>query len=121
MAEGLMRHLGGDRFEAFSAGIEGGRVHPRAVQAMAELGIDISGHQSQPMSDYAGDPMDYIVTTCDEAQEACPAWPGGGQMLHWGFPDPASATGSEEEISAVFRSVRDAIADRIQRFLADVG
>ena len=121
MAEGLMRHLGGDRFEALSAGIEGGRVHPRAVWAMAEMGIDISGHQSQPMSDYTNEPMDYVVTTCDEALEACPAWPGGGQMLHWGFPDPASATGTEEEITAFFRTVRDAIADCIRQFLADAG
>jgi len=117
MAEGLMRHLAGDRFEAVSAGVERGLVHPRAIAAMAEIGIDISGHQSQPMSDYMGQALDYVITTCSEALEACPVWPGVGQMLHWGFPDPAGAAGAEEEVKAVFRAVRDAIADRIRQFL----
>ncbi len=117
MAEGLMRHLAGERYEALSAGVEQGRVHPRAVAAMAGIGIDISGQRSQPMSDYADRPIDIVVTTCDEAVEACPVWPNAGRMLHWGFPDPASAEGAEEEVVAFFRTVRDAIADRIRQFL----
>ena len=121
MAEGLMRRLGGDRFEPFSAGIEAGRVHPLAIRAMAELGIDISGHRSKAAGELAGQQFDYVVTTCDEAQEACPAWPGGGEMLHWGFPDPAATTGPEEERMAVFRQVRDAIAARVRELLRHAG
>ena len=116
MAEGLMRRLGGERFEAFSAGLDARPVHPLAIRAMAESGIDISGQRSKTIEELEEKDLDYVVTTCDEAQEACPTWPGG-QMLHWSFSDPAAASGPDEERMAVFRQVRDAIAARIREFL----
>jgi len=117
MAEGLMRQTAGERFEAHSAGLEARGVNPLAIRAMEEIGIDVSTHRSKTIDELGDQPFDYVVTTCDEAQEACPRWPGGGRMLHWGFPDPAAATGSEEERMAVFRQVRDSIAARIREFL----
>jgi arsenate reductase len=117
MAEGLMRRMGASRFEAASAGLEARGVHPLAVRAMAELGIDIAGQSSKIISELDNAHFDYVVTTCAEAQEACPAWPGSGQTLHWSFPDPAAAAGTDEEQMAVFREVRDAIAARIRKFL----
>jgi len=117
MAEGLMRRAADDRFEVFSAGVEARGVHPLAVRVMAELGIDISGQRSKTIEELNEREFDYVVTTCDEAHDACPRWPGRAEMLHWNFPDPTAATGSEEERMAVFRQVRDAIAARIREFL----
>lgn len=117
MAEGWLRHLAGDRFEAASAGTEATRVRPLAVRAMGEEGIDISGHESKTLERYLPEPWDYVITVCDDANEACPLFPGGRRRLHWSFPDPSKATGSEEEQLAVYRRVRDAIRDRIEREL----
>jgi arsenate reductase (thioredoxin) len=117
MAEGLMRAAAGDRVEAASAGLEAASVHPLAIRVMAELGVDISRQRSKTLAEFEGQPFDTVVTTCDEAQEACPRWPGKARMLHWGFPDPAAAQGTEEERLDVFRSVRDAIRERIAAFL----
>ena len=117
MAEALLRHLAGDRFEAYSAGTEATHVRPLAVRAMAELGIDISGQQSKTLDRYLGEPFDAVITVCDQANEACPVFFGARERLHWSFPDPSRATGSEDEQLAVYRSVRDAIRERIEREL----
>jgi arsenate reductase len=113
-AEGLLRQLGRDRFEAYSAGTEATRVRPLAIRAMAELGIDISGQESKTLDRYLGEPFDAVITVCDQAAEACPVFPGARNRLHWSFPDPSKATGTEEEQLAVYRQVRDDIAQHIR-------
>jgi len=122
MAEGLLRARGGTRYTVFSAGTHPRIVHPLAVQAMAELGIDISeasGYRAKGMEEFVtAPPMDLVVTVCDEAAEECPYFPHARHQEHWGFPDPSKAIGTEEERLAVFRQVRDAIAERIYAFLA---
>jgi arsenate reductase len=119
MAEGLLRHLAGDRFEAMSAGTEATHVRPLAVRAMDELGIDISGQESKTLDTYLGEPFDYVITVCDDANEACPIFPGAKKRLHWSFEDPSSAPGTEEDRLNVFRTVRDRIRARIDRELVD--
>jgi len=113
MAEGLLRHLYGDRFQAYSAGLAPSQVHPYAVKVMAEIGIDISKHTSKSLRDFLGERFDVAVTVCDEAKEACPVLPGASKQLHWSLLDPSEAMGREEEVLEVFRKVRDAIKDRI--------
>jgi arsenate reductase len=117
MAEGLLRHLGGSRFEAHSAGTEATHVRPLAVAAMHELGIDIAGQQSKTLERYLTQPFDKVITVCDQANEACPVFFGARERLHWSFPDPSRATGTEDEQLTVYREVRDAIRDRIDREL----
>lgn len=117
MAEGLLRHLGGDRFEAASAGTNPVGLNPLAVTAMKEIGIDISGHRSKHLEMYRSERFDHVVTVCDRAKESCPIFPGISAMLHWSFEDPAAAQGSEEERLAAFRDVRDQIKRRILLFL----
>ena len=117
MAEGLLRQLGGDRFEVYSAGTEATRIRPLAIKAMAELGIDISGQESKTLDRYLEEPFDKVITVCDDANESCPVFFGAKERLHWSFPDPSKATGTEEEQLAVFRSVRDAVRERIEREL----
>ena len=119
MAEGLLRHLAGDRFEAHSAGTEASHVRPLAIRAMEEIGVDISGQESKTLERYLGVPFDYVITVCDDANEACPFFPGATNRLHWSLPDPSAAKGTEEERLAVFRSVRDALRDRVQAELVD--
>ena len=114
MAEGLLRHLAGDLFEVMSAGTEATHVRPLAVRAMQELAIDISGQESKTLERYLGEPFDYVVTVCDEANEACPVFPGAKRRLHWSFKDPSQATGGEEERLRAFRTVRDEIKERIE-------
>jgi arsenate reductase len=121
MAEGLLRRLAGDRFEVMSAGTEATFVRPEAVMAMAELGIDISGQESKTLDRYLGEPFDYVVTVCDDANEACPVFPGATNRLHWSFRDPSRATGTGEERLAVFRAVRDEILARIENELLPSG
>src|SRR5215471_15007078 len=94
MAEGLLRHLDGERFEVFSAGTEATFVRPLAIRAMAELGIDISRQQSKTLDRYLGDRFDAVSTVCDQANESCPVFAGARQRLHWSFPDPSTAQGS---------------------------
>ena len=118
MAEGLLRHLAGDRFEAMSAGTEATHVRPLAVRAMEEIGVDISGQVSKTLDRYLNEPFDHVITVCDDANEACPFFPGAQRRLHWSFEDPSNAEGTEEERLAVFRSVRDRIRERIQDDLA---
>jgi arsenate reductase (thioredoxin) len=114
MAEGLLRNLAGDRFEVMSAGTVATHVRPLAIRAMDELGIDISGQKSKTLERYLGEPFDFVITVCDDANEACPVFPGAKRRLHWSFEDPAQATGSEEERLRVFQSVRDEIRERIE-------
>ncbi len=109
MAEGLLRARGGERFEVFSAGsAPSGTVHPGAIAALAEIGIDIRAHRSKSLREFTGQPFDYVLTVCDRAAEACPIFPGSGQRVHHNFTDPAAAP--PEEQAAVFARVRDEIA-----------
>jgi arsenate reductase len=117
MAEGLLRHFGGERFEAFSAGTEATQVRPLAIRAMAELGIDISRQESKTLDRYLGEPFDEVITVCDRAAEACPVFPGALRRRHWSFEDPSKATGSETEQLAVYRRIRDEIHSRIEEEL----
>jgi arsenate reductase len=119
MAEGLLRHLAGDRFEAHSAGTEATHVRPLAIRAMNEIGVDISEQESKTLERYLGEPFDYVITVCDDANESCPFFPGAKKRLHWSLPDPSAAKGSEEERLAVFLSVRDQLRDRVRTELVD--
>lgn len=125
MAEGLLRARGGSRYAVYSAGTHPRPLHPLAIQAMAEIGSDISkaaGHHAKAIEAFAHQPpMDLVVTVCDEAAEACPYFPRARRQEHWGFPDPSAATGTMEERLAVFRQVRDAIAVRIGLWLTQTG
>jgi arsenate reductase len=114
MAEGFLRASGGDRFEVASAGIESRGVHPFAIQAMAEAGVDISTQESKTIDRYLSEPFDLVITVCDEAAEACPVFPNAGERRHWSFPDPSAAIGDDERRFAVFAEVRDAIRERIE-------
>jgi arsenate reductase len=107
MAEGLVNHDLHGRVQAFSAGVRPSRVNPRAIQVMAELGIDLSQQRSKPVADLKDEQFDLVVTVCDHAAAQCPMFPGNAEILHISFPDPAQATGTEEEIMATFRRVRD--------------
>jgi arsenate reductase (thioredoxin) len=117
MAEGILRDLAGDRFEVTSAGTEATHVRPLAIRAMDEISIDISGQESKTLERYLGEPFDYVITVCDEANEACPFFPGADKRLHWSFEDPSRAEGSEDERLAIFRRVRDEIRERIEQEL----
>lgn len=121
MAEGLLRRLGGERYEAHSAGTRATRVRPLAIRAMAEVGIDIARQESKTLDRYLGQPFDLVVTVCDEANEACPVFPGARRRWHWSFPDPSKATGTEAEQLATYRAVRDAIRARIEREILPAG
>ena len=116
MAEGLLRAWAGDRFEALSAGVEATEVRPLAIRAMAELGIDISAHTSKRLDVYAGQEIEYALTVCEEAAEACPYCPGSRATLHWSFDDPSAATGSDDERLAVFRRLPAARAPDARRW-----
>ena len=116
MAEGLLRHIAGDRFDVHSAGTIASFVRPQAIKAMQEIGIDISSHRSKPVDEFAGQQFDYVITVCDNAKHNCPVFPGKTERIHWSFADPAEATGSDEEITAVFRRVRDEIRRRLEDF-----
>jgi arsenate reductase len=119
MAEGLLRALASDRFDVVSAGTEANRVHPLAIRAMEEVGIDLRGHRSKTVDELLTEPWDYVITVCDSANERCPLFPGRTTRLHWSFEDPSAATGSEDERLAVFRRVRDAIAARLRGWVAE--
>jgi arsenate reductase len=114
MAEGLLRALT-DKYEVLSAGTEPKGLNPLAVEAMREIGIDISQHQSKDVASFLGQPIQYVITVCDNAKERCPIFPGTFKFMHWSFEDPAAATGTPEEKLAVFRRTRDEIAERIKR------
>ena len=116
MAEGLLRRMGEDRFEVFSAGTHPGHVNPLAIEAMREIGIDINGHRSKSVDEFLGQEFDYVITVCDNANSNCPVFPGKTERLHWSFDDPAAAEGDESQRLAVFRRVRDEIESRLRDF-----
>lgn len=118
MAEGLINHYLGDTWQAYSAGTApSGYVHPLAIKAMAELGIDLSENRSKSTDEFREVILDQVITVCDDAAENCPLWLGSGQVTHIGFPDPAKATGTEPEIFAVFQQVRDDIRVQVLSYL----
>ena len=117
MAEGFLRHLGGDRFEVFSAGIKPTEVNPLAIKVMAEVGIDISSHRSKSAMEFIRQQFDYVITVCDNAKQTCPVFPGKYKKIHWDLEDPAEASGSEEDRLVVFRKIRDQIQNNISEFL----
>ena len=119
MGEGLFRAEGGDAFEVFSAGTKPSVVRPEAIEVMKEIGIDISGHRSKPVDEFAGRSFDFVVTVCDNARDACPVFPGGTARIHWSFEDPAALIGNETERLAEFRRIRDQIRGRVKEFLRE--
>ena len=116
MAEGLLRHLSGDHFDVASAGTEQTHVQPLAIQAMEEIGIDLSRHTSKTLDRFLSQKFDYVITVCDQAAEACPVFPGEVKRIHWSFDDPSAATGSEEDKLRTFRRIRDEILGRLRIF-----
>ena len=117
MAEGLLQHMAGDRFEVESAGVSPTRVRPEAIEAMREIGIDISTHRAKSVDEFAGREFDYVITVCDNANEQCPVFPGETKRIHWSFDDPVAAEGDERARLAVFRRVRDEIQERLRQFI----
>lgn len=116
MAEGLLRHIAGERFEVESAGTVKSFVRPQAISVMAEIGIDISSHRSKCLDEFLGTPFDYVITVCDNANESCPVFPGKASRIHWSFDDPAGVEGDETAVLAVFRRVRDEIKEKLTSF-----
>ena len=116
MAEGLLRHDAGDVYEVFSAGTKPTRVRPEAISVMREVGIDISGHRSKSVDEFAGQDFDYVITVCDNAKESCPIFPTKTKRIHWSIEDPVAARGSAEEILTAFRRARDELRARLQAF-----
>lgn len=119
IAEGYLRAYAGNRADVFSAGVETHGVNPRAISIMAEDGIDISQHTSNHVDEYRDIPFDLVITVCDHALERCPYFPSTAKKFHHNFPDPARAQGTEEEIAAAFRAVRDQIKSYAQQFIAE--
>lgn len=118
MAEGLLSHMADDRFDVVSAGTIASFVRPQAIAVMAEAGIDISGHRSKSLDEFLDEPFDYVITVCDNASQTCPVFPGKAERIHWSFEDPAEATGSEDEVLAVFRRVRNEIRAKLAEFVS---
>ena len=121
MAEGLLEHDAGDRFEVESAGTKPGRVRPEAIAVMKELGIDISSHRSKHVNEFQGQSFDYVLTVCDNAKESCPVFPGQAKRIHNAFEDPAALQGTEGERLALFRRVRNEIRDYLKSFPENAG
>ncbi len=117
MAEALLRHLDGPRFEAFSAGTEPKGVNPLTLRALAAARVEATGLRSKSVTEYLDEQFDYVVTVCDRARESCPVFPGEHESLHWGFDDPAEATGTDEERLAVFERVMSEISRRLRAFV----
>jgi arsenate reductase len=122
MAEGILRHDGGGRFEVESAGVNPSRVRPEAIEAMREIGIDISGHRSKSADEFVGQDFDYIVTVCDNARETCPFFPGHAERIHHSFEDPPAPGAADPETTmAVFRRVRDEMREWVGEFIRERG
>lgn len=115
MAEGLLRHIAGDRFESFSAGLLPSYVRPNAITVMNELGIDISHHRSKSLNEFLETPFDYVITVCDHASEHCPIFPGSAKRIHWSIDDPVAPGGEEAQLAA-FRRARDELKERLETF-----
>ncbi len=118
MAEGFLRALGGDRFEAASAGTAATRVHPLAIRVMNEVGIDLGRHSSKTFDQFLAQPWDCVITVCDNANERCPIYPARTTRLHWSFEDPSAAAGSEEEKLQTFRRIRDEILAKTRSWIS---
>ena len=116
MAEGWLRSLAGERFEVESAGTRPSSVRPEAVEAMREVGVDITSHRSKSVDEFAGREFDYVITVCDNARESCPVFPGRTERVHWSFDDPAAAGGEWGERLSEFRRVRDEIGERLREW-----
>lgn len=114
MAEGFLRHYGSDKFEVFSAGTKPSKVNETAIRVMKEAGVDISGQRSKNVTEYLGQPFDYVITVCDNAKESCPNLPGHGIKLHWPFPDPPHEKEITDAVLNEFRRVRDLIHERLR-------
>jgi protein-tyrosine-phosphatase len=117
LGEAVFRHLGGGRVEAHSAGTHPSRVNPLAIRVLEEAGIPTDGLRSKSVTEYLGQRFDYVITVCDDARDACPVFPGVHETMHWSYPDPARAEGSEEERLAAFRAVLTGLGSRIHQFL----
>jgi arsenate reductase len=117
LAEGYLKHFAGDKANVYSAGVETHGVNPKAIATMQKDGIDISNHTSNNILEYTGIEFDYVITVCDNAKERCPYFPTKAQKFHYNFPDPAKATGTEQEIEAAFDSVRNLIKDYCSDFI----
>ena len=119
MAEGLLREMAGDRFDVASAGVAPSAVRKEAIEAMREVGIDISGHRSKSVDEFTDQQFDYIITVCDNARESCPVFPGNAKRIHWSFDDPAAVQGDEQTRLAAFQRVRDEIRKRLDEFASE--
>lgn len=116
MAEGLLRNDAGDRFEVESAGVDPNSVRPEAIAAMRQIGIDISGHRSKSIEEFAGQDFDYVITVCDNANQNCPVFPGNTKRIHWSIDDPAAVQVNHEQRLIAFRSARDDLRHRLRLF-----
>ena len=119
MAEGLLRHDGGPEYEVFSAGTHPTHVRPEATQVMREVGIDISGHRSKSVEEFAGQNFDYVITVCDNAKESCPVFPATTKRIHWSLEDPAAVQGSEEQRLAEFRRIRNQLRTHLRQLVQE--
>jgi len=119
IAEGYLQHYAGNKAKVYSAGVETHGVNPKAIATMKEDGIDISGHTSNHIDEYRNLPLDYVITVCDSARERCPYFPSAATLFHHNFPDPAKAVGTEDEVMAAFRSVREQIKAYSEAFIAE--
>jgi arsenate reductase len=117
MAEGILRHFGGERFEVYSAGTEPAGVNPLAIRAMQEAGIDISGHSSKSVNEFVGRHFDYVITVCDQANESCPVFPGDPQRIHWSFPDPSAVEGSGDARYRAFERTARELTARLRTWI----
>lgn len=120
MAEGLLRHFGGGKFEVESAGVVSSFVRPFAIKAMKEIGIDISSHRSKSVDEFQSQEFDYVITVCDNAKESCPFFFANSKLIHWSFDDPAEAVGNEEQQLNVYRRVKNEINEKLQDFILSV-
>lgn len=121
MAEGILRAKGGDRVEVFSAGTEPSKVNPFAIQALEQMGIDISGHTSKNVQNFVNEDFDYVITVCDRAKESCPIFPGAPEQIHWSFPDPADVEGSDADKAKAFYETALGLTQRINHFMMVLG
>ena len=117
MAEGFLRHIAGDKFEVYSAGVKPTQINSLAIKVMAEAGVDISKHRSKSAMEFIGESLDYVITVCDNAKQTCPVFPEKYEKVHWDLEDPAVAQGTKEEKLNVFRKTRDEIKERLLSFL----
>jgi arsenate reductase len=118
MAEGLLRHDGGNDFIVESAGLKPSFVRTEAIEVMRELGIDISGQRSKSIEEFLGQPFDYVITVSDNAQENCPLFPAATHRIHWSIEDPAAVTGDEQTQLQAFRAARDELRIRLSKFIS---